>query len=128
MSGSESVTGPPPEGAGHVDGTEKICSMMKECCSGMSAGEKRTMMRDVLPHMMETMGDDSMRGTMGIMMRHCMQKFSWLPLIPLGLGVVLFLLGYLLSAEVVRILWLVLAAIPVILATLDLMMTSTMSH
>ncbi len=125
---SESVTGPLPEGGGHEDKTEKICSVMCECCHGMSAADKKAMMREVMPRMMETMGDSSMRGTMGMMMGHCLRAFRWLPLIPLGIGVVLFLLGYLLSAEAVRILWLVLAAIPMVFGALGLLMTSAMSR
>lgn len=128
MSVSESVTGQMPEGGNHGDKTEKICSVMRECCSGMSAAEKKTVMRDVMPHMMETMGDGSMRGTMGMMMGHCMRAFRWLPLIPLCIGVFLFLLGYFLSAEAVRILWLVLAAIPVILGVLGFLMMTAMSR
>lgn len=128
MSVSESVTGPMPEGKGHEDKTERICSVMMECCSGMPTADKKAMMRDVMPHMMETMGDTTMRGTMGMMMGHCMRAFRWVPLIPLCFGIVLFLLGYFLSAEAVRILWLVLAAIPIILGTLGLLMTSVMSR
>ena len=128
MSASESVTGTMPEGGGYEDKTEKICSVMRECTCGMSAADKKTVMRDVMPHMMETMGDSSIRGTMGMMIGHCMRAFRWLPLIPLCIGVVLFLLGYFLSAEAVRILWLVLAAIPVILGALGLFMTTSMSR
>ena len=128
MSLSESVSGPLPEGGGHEDKTEKICSVMRECCRGMSAAAKKDMMRDVMPHMMGTMGDRSMRGTMGMMMEHCMRAFRWLPLIPLCIGILLFLLGYFLSAEAVRILWLVLAAIPIVLGTLGLLMTSAMGR
>ena len=128
MSVSESVTDPMPEGGGQEDKTKKICSVMRECCSGMSATDKKTVMRDVMPHMMETMGDSSMRGTMGMMMGHCIRAFRWLPLIPLCIGIFLFLLGYFLSAEAVRILWLVLTVIPVILGSLGLLMTAAMSR
>lgn len=128
MSISEPVTGPMPEGGGHEDKTQKICSVMSECCCGMSATDKKTVMREVMPHMMETMGDSSMRGTMSMMMGHCMRAFRWLPLIPLCFGIVLFLLGYFLSAEAVRILWLVLAAIPIILGVLALLITTAMSR
>ena len=83
-------------------------------------------MHDVMPRMMETMGDDSMRGTMGTMMRHCMRSFRWFPLVPLGIGAVFFLLGYFLSAEAVRVLWLVLSAIPIILGVLGLFLMTAM--
>ena len=49
MSVSKSVTGPMPEGGGHEDKTEKICSVMQECTCGMSAADKKTVMRDVMP-------------------------------------------------------------------------------
>jgi len=126
MSVSESVSDPMPEGGDHEDKTEKICSAIRECCSGMSAGEKKTVMRDVMPQVMETMGDGSLRGTMGMMMGHCMRAFRWLPLVPLCIGIFLFLLGYFLSAEAVRILWLLFAAIPVIMGVLGLLMTTAM--
>ncbi len=126
MNISEPVTGPVPEDASHKDKKDKICNVMQECCKGMSAADKKSMMHDVMPRMMETMGDDSMSGTMGTMMRHCMRSFGWFPLIPLGFGVVFFLLGYFLSAESVRILWLVLATIPIILGVLGLLLASAM--
>lgn len=128
MSASESVSDPMPEGGDHDDRTEKICSVMRECCSGMSAGERKTVMRHVMPRMMETMGDSSLRDTMGMMMRHCLRAFRWLPLVPLCIGIFLFLLGYFLSAEAVRILWLLLAAIPVIVGVLGFLMTTAMSR
>ena len=126
MSISEPVTGPIPEDSGHKDKTDRICSVMRECCSGMSAADKKSMMHDVMPRIMETMGDDSMRGTMGTMMRQCMRSFRWFPLVPLGIGVVFFLLGYFLSAEAVRVLWLVLSTIPIILGVLGLFLTTAM--
>ena len=128
MNSTEHVAGAKSAKNRHEDKKEKICSVMAECCSGMSAADKKTMMRDMMPRMMETMGDDSMGGMIGIMMNHCMRAMRWLPLIPLGLGIVLFLLGYFLSAEAVRILWLVLAVIPILLGLLGFFMTSAMSR
>jgi hypothetical protein len=92
----------------------------------MNAVDKKSMMHDVMPQMMETMGDDSMSGMMRTTMRHCMRSFRWFPLMPLGFGVVFFLLGYFLSAETVRILWLILATIPIILGVLGLLLTTAM--
>jgi len=126
MNISEPVTGPVPVNASHKNKADRICSVMRECCSGMSATDKRSMMHDVMPRMMETMGDDSMSGMMRTMMRHCMRSFRWFPLIPLGFGVIFFLLGYFLSAEAVRVLWLVLATIPIILGVLGLLLTNAM--
>ncbi|MFA9420426.1 MAG: hypothetical protein ACERLB_09775 [Gammaproteobacteria bacterium] len=97
----------------------------------MSTADKKKMMQDMMPRMIKTMGDDSMRGTMGTMgtmMHHCTRAFRWVPLIPLGLGIFLFLLGYFLSAEVVRVLWLALAVIPVIMGLLGLLMMSAISR
>jgi hypothetical protein len=128
MNISEPVTGSVPEDNSHEDKTDKICNVMKECCSGMSTADRKTMIKDMMPRMMETMGDDSMSGTMGMMMHHCMRAFRWVPLVPLGLGIFLFLLGYFLSADTVRILWLVSAAIPIIIGLLGLLMTSAMSR
>jgi hypothetical protein len=94
----------------------------------MSTAKKKQMMQDMMPRMMKTMGDDSMRGTMAMMMHHCTRSFRWVPLIPLGLGIFLILLGYFLSADVVRVLWLVLAAIPVTMGLLGLLMMSAISR
>ena len=128
MNISEPVTGSGPEDNRHKDKTDKICDVMGKCCNGMSTADKKKMMQDMMPRMIKTMGDDSMRGTMGMMMHHCMRAFRWVPLIPLGLGIFLFLLGYFLSAEVVRVLWLALAAIPVIMGLLGLLMMSAISR
>lgn len=128
MNSAEQATGPMWEDSSHKDKTEKICGVMTECCAGMSTTDKKTMMRDMMPRMMETMGDDSMGSTMGMMMNHCMRAFRWFPLIPLVLGTVLFLLGYFLSAEVVRILWLVFAAIPILMGLFGFIMMSAMSQ
>lgn len=111
-----------PEEAAREDKTEKMCRMMKECCAGMSAHEKREMMHRVMGVMNADAG-----GMMRAMMGHCMRAFRWLPLIPLALGVILFALGYFLDAAVVRVLWLVLAGFVVVMGLVGLLMLRVMS-
>ena len=99
----------------------------------MSAEDKKKIIQKSMPRMMDMMEDKAKggmpgAGMMGLMMNHCMRAFRWFPLIPITLGVVLFLLGYLLSAETVRIMWLVLAAVPVLIGLFGFIMVSTMSR
>ena len=60
------------------------------------------------------------------MMRACMKGCRWCPLIPLVIGVVLFLLGYFLNADTVRILWLVFSCLPIVIGLVALVITNTM--
>lgn len=55
-------------------------------------------------------------------MQACIKKCRWCPLIPVILGVVLFLLGYFLDAEIVRILWLVFSCLPILMGLMALVM------
>ncbi len=55
---------------------------------------------------------------MGEMMKECMGKCKCCGFMCLGLGIVFFLLGYFLSPEIVRILWLVLSGIGVLMGLL----------
>ena len=117
----------------HEDKKEKICSMISECCAGMSAEDKKKVMEKTMSRMMEMMagepkGGMSGAGMMGMMMNHCIRAFRWFPLIPITLGVVLFLLGYLLSAETVRILWLVLAVAPTLMGLFGFIMMGMMNR
>lgn len=41
------------------------------------------------------------------MMGKCMSGCRWFPIIPIIIGIIFFLLGYYLNAEIVRILWLI---------------------
>lgn len=59
-------------------------------------------------------------------MKKCMMHCKWCPLIPVVLGVVLFLLGYFLDAEIVRIVWLVLSGLVVLMGIGCFIMTSLM--
>lgn len=60
------------------------------------------------------------------MMQACMKKCRWCPLIPMTLGVILFLLGYFLQAEMVRVLWLVFSCIPIFMGAVALIMMNTL--
>ena len=56
------------------------------------------------------------------MMQACKKKCRWCPVIPIVFGVILFLLGYFLNAETVRILWLVFSCLPIVMGTMGLVM------
>jgi hypothetical protein len=89
---------------GTVEDKQKMAEMMDKCCEGMS-------------------GTDDCSS----MMAECMKRCRWFPLIPLIVGVFLFLLGYYLDAEVVRILWMVVAGLIILLGTFGLIMMSITS-
>ena len=63
-------------------GEQGMFDAMAECCDGMSG-----------------LGDCTS------IMTECMKRCKWFLLIPLVIGIFLLLLGYVLDAEVVRILW-----------------------
>jgi hypothetical protein len=73
-------------GDGNLDtsccGGRGMFQTMAKCCEGMS-------------------GPDDWRA----MMAECMRKCRWFLLIPVMIGILLLLLGYVLDAEVTRILW-----------------------
>lgn len=49
------------------------------------------------------------------MIRECMKGCRWCAFIPVTFGAVLYLLGYYLDAEVVRVLWLILTGFMVLM-------------
>ena len=53
-----------------------------------------------------------------------MGKCRWLPLIPVVLGIVLLLLGYVLDAEVTRILWMTAAGLVILMGAFAFLMMS----
>jgi len=53
-----------------------------------------------------------------------MKACRWCPLIPIIFGVVLFLLGYYLDAEVVRLLWLIFTGFMVLMGVMMLVMVN----
>ncbi len=100
---------------GHQEKHEKMCSMMEKCCAGMSIDDKNKMREELTPKMMKIMGGGGPGDMMGMMMKHCMRRFRWFPYMPLTIGVVLLLLGIILSAEAVKALWLIFASIPIVI-------------
>jgi hypothetical protein len=89
---------------GTVEDKQKMAEMMDKCCEGMNGS-----------------------GDCGSMMAECMKRCRWFPLIPLIVGIFLFLLGYYLNAEVIRILWMVVAGLIILLGTFGLIMMSIIS-
>jgi hypothetical protein len=113
---------------GHERKREMMCQMMAECCSDMSAEDKKKMLEEMMPRMMKMMGGRSRGGMMRMMMGEFMKAFRWVPLVPLVFGAALFALGYFMDAEAVRILWLVLAALPIFLGIAGIVMISAVSR
>ena len=60
-------------------------------------------------------------------MSKCMRGCRWFPIIPVVLGMALFLLGYYLSPEITRILWMIIAGFVVLTGTFGLLMMSKMN-
>lgn len=60
------------------------------------------------------------------MMQACMKGCRWCPLISLIFGVILFLLGYFLEADTVRVLWLVFSCLPIVIGVVGLIMMNFM--
>lgn len=61
------------------------------------------------------------------MMKGCMKGCKWCAFMPIIFGIVLFLLGYFLSAEVVRILWLIMSGLIILMGIFCLIMMSAMT-
>lgn len=61
------------------------------------------------------------------MMKNCMQRCSWCPLFPISLGIIGFMAGYFLDAEIIRILWLILSGAIVIMGLLCWLMMKVFS-
>jgi hypothetical protein len=55
-------------------------------------------------------------------MRNCMKGCKWCAMMPVTFGAILFLLGYYLDAEVVRILWLIFTGFMVLMGIFMLIM------
>ena len=73
---------------------------------------------------MQHIENDSPKNIMFEMMTHCATNMRWMPLFPLTMGIILFLLGYYMEPESVRILFLILASIPIIMGVFGLLMIS----
>lgn len=63
---------------------------------------------------------------MSEMMKTCMKKCRWCPLMPITFGTILFLLGYYLDAEEVRLLWLIFTGFMVLMGIFMLIMINTL--
>jgi len=59
-------------------------------------------------------------------MKECMKRSRWCPLIPMTLGIISFLLGYFLDAEIVRILWLIFSGMAILMGVFCFIMMSAM--
>lgn len=59
------------------------------------------------------------------MMKGCMKKCRWCPLMPITFGILLFLLGFYLDAEVVRLLWLIFTGFMALMGVFMLIMINT---
>lgn len=63
---------------------------------------------------------------MSEMMHQCASVSRWMPLFPITIGVTLFLVGYYLEPANVRLIFLTLAAIPVIMGVFGFIMMGIM--
>ncbi|MHC4442513.1 MAG: hypothetical protein ACYTBZ_20345 [Planctomycetota bacterium] len=74
--------------------------MMASCCGGMSgAADCRSMIKA------------------------CMKKCRWCPVIPIILGILFLLLGYNLDAQITRTLWMVISGFIILMGIFGLIMT-----
>ena len=89
---------------------------MESCCSKMMA------------HCCEDVNEEAPEGMKAMMSKcsKCMKVFRWFPLIPVVLGSIIFLSGYLLDAEIVRMLWLIVSGSLVLLGFLALILIGSM--
>ena len=79
----------------------KMSEMMNKCCEGMR-------------------GTNDCRS----MMAECMRKCRWFLLLPVIIGILLLLLGYVLDAEVTRILWMTAAGLVILMGSFGFLMMS----
>ena len=62
------------------------------------------------------------------MMEACATHCRWCPVIPIVIGLALFLLGFFLEAETIHILWFALTIVPVIMGSVALIFINTIAH
>lgn len=89
---------------------EKCCDT--SCCGGQG-------MFDAMAKCREGMSGP---GDCKSMMAECMRKCRWFLLIPVIIGILLLLLGYVLDAEVTRILWMATAGLVVFMGAFGFLM------
>lgn len=87
---------------------ESSAEMMANCCEGIS-----------------TKGSQGMRTMMSECCRR-MKVFRLFPVIPITLGIIVFLLGYFLGGEIIRILWLIMSGTVVFVGLLGLILMGSM--
>ena len=59
-------------------------------------------------------------------MQACMKRCRWCPLIPIIIGITMFLVGYFLDAEAVKTLWLFVSCLPILMGVMGLIMMNFM--
>ncbi len=87
------------------------------CCEGQDISEK----------MAECCESPGEAGGWCSMMGECMKGCRCFPLIPVMLGIGLFLLGYYLDAEITRILWMILSGLIILMGVFGFVMKSMIS-
>jgi len=92
--------------------TEKCCDT--SCCGGQG----------MFYAMAERCEGMSGPGDCRSMMAECMRKCRWFLLIPVIIGILLLLLGYILDAEVTRILWMTAAGLVILMGAFGFLMMS----
>jgi len=114
---------------------EKFCAScgekvdaVKEACE--TCGEKMGPVKEVCSRCGMKMGS-MMKHCMDCceksgMMKTCIEKGGWALLIPYSIGVILFLVGWFLSAEAVRQLWLVISGLIATVGFIGLVMVNLM--
>ena len=101
---------------------EKKTNDKFKCC--MPEMDKQKM-----AEMMAKCGEDADgAGSCFSMMAKCMKKCRWFPLIPLTVGILFFVAGYYLNAEIVRLLWLILSGLIILKGVLCFIMISVISR
>lgn len=85
-------------------------------------------MDEMMAHCCEGFNQEGTEG-MKTMMSKCykgMRVFRWFPLMPVILGIIIFLTGFLLDAETVRMLWLIISGLLVLLGFLGFILIGSM--
>ncbi|ATX80050.1 hypothetical protein Ga0123461_1637 [Mariprofundus aestuarium] len=114
---------------------EKFCAScgekvdaVKEACE--TCGEKMGPVKEVCSRCGKKMGS-MMKHCMDCceksgMMKTCIEKGGWALLIPYSIGVILFLVGWFLSAEALRLIWLILSSLIATVGFIGLVMVNLM--
>jgi hypothetical protein len=95
---------------------EKCCGTFR--CEGQGVSEM----------MGQCCASEGEAGDCRSMMSKCMKGCRWFPLIPVILGIFLFVLGYCLDPRVTRVLWMAGATLAVLMGLFCLLMISKMKR